>query len=240
MADIMTAEGLKSELQRYANAEDAAFLQRFFKTGEGQYGAGDQFIGVRVPDTRKACKSAGKMPLSEVEELLKSDVHEHRLAAVILLADQFKSVASSGQEDIYRLYLKALDRGYINNWDIVDTSAGFIVGEYLWERSRESLLELARHQDVWHRRVAVLASFQFIKKGDASTTLELAKVLLHDSHDLIQKAVGWMLREVGKRVSRELLITFLEEHHKDMPRTMLRYAIEHLEPSQRAHFMERV
>jgi 3-methyladenine DNA glycosylase AlkD len=240
MADIMTAEGLKSELQRYANAEDAAFLQRFFKTGEGQYGAGDQFIGVRVPDTRKACKSAGKMPLSEVEELLKSDVHEHRLAAVILLADQFKSVASSGQEDIYRLYLKALDRGYINNWDIVDTSAEFIVGEYLWERSRESLLELARHQDVWHRRVAVLASFQFIKKGDASTTLELAKVLLHDSHDLIQKAVGWMLREVGKRVSRELLITFLEEHHKDMPRTMLRYAIEHLEPSQRAHFMERV
>ena len=240
MADIMTAEGLKSELQRYANAEDAVFLQRFFKTGEGQYGAGDQFIGVRVPDTRKACKSAGKMPLSEVEELLKSDVHEHRLAAVILLADQFKSVASSGQEDIYRLYLKALERGYINNWDIVDTSAEFIVGEYLWERPRESLLELARHQDVWHRRVAVLASFQFIKKGDASTTLELAKVLLHDSHDLIQKAVGWMLREVGKRVSRELLITFLEEHHKDMPRTMLRYAIEHLEPSQRAHFMERV
>jgi 3-methyladenine DNA glycosylase AlkD len=240
MADIMTAEGLKSELQRYANAEDAVFLQRFFKTGEGQYGAGDQFIGVRVPDTRKACKNAGKMPLSEVEELLKSDVHEHRLAAVILLADQFKSVASSGQEDIYRLYLKALDRGYINNWDIVDTSAEFIVGEYLWERPRESLLELARHQDVWHRRVAVLASFQFIKKGDASTTLELAKVLLHDSHDLIQKAVGWMLREVGKRVSRELLVTFLEEHHKDMPRTMLRYAIEHLEPSQRAHFMERV
>lgn len=239
MADIMTAEGLKKELQRYANTDDAIFLQRFFKTGEGQYGAGDQFIGIRVPDTRKVCKSAVSMPLTEVEKLLASVAHEHRLAAVILLASQFQKAEPHEQDDIYNLYLLALDKGYVNNWDIVDTSAEFIVGEYLWRRPRDSLFELGRHEDVWHRRVAVLATFQFIKKGDPSTTLELAEQLLHDPHDLIQKAVGWMLREVGKRIDRQLLLTFLEKHHKTMPRTMLRYAIEHLEADQKAHFMNR-
>jgi len=235
----VTAEDVKTALQTYANPEDAAMVQRYFKTGEGQYGAGDVFIGVRVPDTRKVCKTFKNLPLSEVELLLASEIHEHRLAAVILLANAYARADHAAQRSIYECYLAAVYDGQVNNWDLVDASAEFIIGPYLFDRPRDLLFDLAKSDAVWQRRVAVMSSFHFIKQGDASTTLRLAEVLLHDSHDLIQKAVGWMLREIGKRCDRALLLGFLEAHAAVMPRTMLRYAVEHLSPEQKADFMSR-
>lgn len=234
----MTAEELKTALGKHAKTEDAAFLGRFFKTGEGEYGAGDVFIGVRVPDTRKVCRDFIALPLAEVGKLLKSPVHEHRLAAVILLSDQFKKADATGQKAVFDAYLSAVYKGYVNNWDIVDSSAEFIVGEYLQDKPRGLLFELAASSDLWQRRVAVLSSFAFIKKGDASTTLKLAGLLLHDEHDLIQKAVGWMLREIGKRCDEALLLKFLDAHAAEMPRTMLRYAVERLHPAQKKNYMD--
>jgi 3-methyladenine DNA glycosylase AlkD len=234
----MTAEDVKTALGKYAKTDDAAFLGRFFKTGEGQYGAGDVFVGIRVPDTRRVCRTFMELPLEEVEKLLRSQIHEHRLAAVILLCDQFKKADGNGRKAIYDAYLTAVYDGYVNNWDIVDTSAEFIIGEYLWDKPRGLLFELAGSSDLWQRRVAVLSSFAFIKRGDASTTFKLAGLLLHNDHDLIQKAVGWMLREIGKRCDEMLLVKFLDLHASEMPRTMLRYSIERLDPAQKKKYMD--
>jgi 3-methyladenine DNA glycosylase AlkD len=233
----MTAEDVKAALNEYAEAGDAALLGRFFKIGEGQYGAGDVFIGVRVPDTRKVCKAFAALPLAETSKLLRSPVHEHRLAAVILMGNQFAGAGKAQKKEIYEAYLQAVYDGFVNNWDIVDTSAEFIIGEYLWDKPRGLLFELAASPDIWQRRVAVLSSFGFIKKGDASTTLKLAGLLLHDTHDLVQKAVGWMLRETGKRVDEGLLLKFLDTYAAEMPRTMLRYSIERLAPAERKKYM---
>lgn len=232
---MMSAQEVISALQAHANAKDAVFLQRFFKTAEGQYGADDVFIGVRVPATRAVCKRFKDLPLGEIEKLLASDIHECRVAAVIMLVSQF----ARAPKEIYDIYLKNVYAGRINNWDIVDISAEFIIGEYLKDKPRDILFELAKSKSVWQRRVAMLSAFQFVKSGDASTTLALAEILLHDSHDLIQKAVGWMLREIGKRCDEALLVGFLEMHFTEMPRTMLRYAIERLSSEQKAHFMQR-
>lgn len=233
----MTAEDVKAALQAYAKPESVAVLGRFFKTGEGQYGAGDIFIGVRVPDTRLVCKKYKNLPLREVEELLKSPVHEHRLAAVILLSNQFTAADETGKKAIFDAYLQAMYDGHINNWDIVDTSAGYVIGRYLWDKPRRLLFTLARSKDLWQRRIAILSTFEFIMRGDASTTLEIAEILLHDDHDLIQKAVGWMLREVGKRCSEDLLLGFLDAHAATMPRTMLRYSVERLRPGLKRKYM---
>lgn len=234
----MTAKEVEAALQAHADAKDAVFLQRYFKTGEGEYGAGDTFIGIRVPAIRAVCKKFKNLSLIEIEELLGSHVHEYRVAAVILLANQFAGASNDTQKDIFDTYVKNVYSGRINNWDIVDISAEFIMGEYLKDKPRDILFELAKSDSIWQRRVAILSAFQFVKAGDATTTLALAEVLFHDSHDLIQKAVGWMLREVGKRCDETLLITFLEKHAKEMPRTMLRYAIERLSPTQKTHFMQ--
>jgi 3-methyladenine DNA glycosylase AlkD len=236
---MVTAKDIQKALEAHADAEDAVFLQRFFKTNEGQYGASDVFIGIRVPETRKVCAIFKDVSLGEVKKLLGSPIHECRLAAVILLTDKYKKADLREREQIFQFYLEALDEGRINNWDIVDSSAEFIVGEHLLSRPKELLFTLAKSDDVWHRRVAVLASFQFIKNGDPKVTLELAEMLLGDTHDLIQKAVGWMLREVGKRIDRRPLLSFLDKHAKIMPRTMLRYAIEHLPPDQRKKYMQK-
>jgi 3-methyladenine DNA glycosylase AlkD len=233
----MTADDFKTALNEYAKTDDITLLGRFFKTDDGQYGAGDIFIGARVPDTRKVCKAFVELPLPEVERLLQSPIHEHRLAAVILLGDKYKKAASNERKEIYDLYLAAVYAGQVNNWDIVDTSAEFIIGDYLFDKPRGLLFELAASTNLWQRRVAVLSSFAFIKKGDASTTLKLAGLLLHDKQDLIQKAVGWMLREIGKRCDEALLLKFLDVHAAEMPRTMLRYAIERLTPAQKKKYM---
>lgn len=233
----MTAQAFKDELAKYGSAEGAAFLQHFFKTAEGQYGEGDVFMGARVPQIRMVCKRFRDMPLGEVTKLLASPLHEHRLAAVILLASQYAKADEPAREKIYNVYLRAVHEGRVNNWDIVDSSAALIVGAHLRDRPRDMLEQLARSKQLWERRVAVISTFEFLKHGDPVTTLIIAEILLHDQQDLIQKAVGWMLREMGKRVDRAILLQFLDKYAYDMPRTTLRYSIEHLPAAQRAYYL---
>ncbi|OGL31300.1 DNA alkylation repair protein [Candidatus Saccharibacteria bacterium RIFCSPHIGHO2_12_FULL_41_12] len=230
----MTAEDFELAIQKYASDSDASFLQRFFKTGEGEYGEGDVFIGARVPDTRKVCKVFKDLSLGEIQKLLDSPIHEHRLAAVILLVNQF----NKNKQKIFDLYLNNVYRNRVNNWDIVDSSAHQIVGGYLIDKPRDLLFDLASSDNLWQRRVAVLATFHFIKNGHAVTSIELAEKLLKDNHDLIHKAVGWMLREVGGRVDEAILIDFLDKHAHEMPRTMLRYSIEKLPEQTRQHYLK--
>jgi 3-methyladenine DNA glycosylase AlkD len=208
----------------------AAHLQRYFKTGPGEYGEGDVFLGVRVPAVRTVARRYRGMTESEIDVLLDSPVHEHRFAALDILVAQYRDDA----ERVVGQYLGAMQRGRVNNWDLVDSSAEYILGPWLFDRDRSLVFALAQSDDVWERRIAIITTFGFIRRGDASTTLELALLLIDDRHDLIHKAVGWMLREVGKRVDEALLAAFLEENAHRMPRTMLSYAIEHLEPAQRA------
>ncbi len=234
---MLNAVELQNELAKHASDADAIFLQRFFKTGKGQYGEGDQFIGVRVPMTRKVCKQFKDLPLPEVQKLLDSPIHEHRLAGVILLATTYSKASKETQEQIYDMYLRNVYKRRINNWDLVDVTAEHVVGAHEYKTDRKILFELARSPDIWQKRVAIMSAFYFIKRGDASTTLQLAEILLNDTHDLIQKAVGWQLREVGKRVDRQSLLNFLNKHAATMPRTTLRYAIEHLNKSTRQYYM---
>jgi 3-methyladenine DNA glycosylase AlkD len=243
--DAQTAVAVKQALAAVASPDDARFLQRFFKTGEGQYGRGDIFIGVRVPQTRAVVKGFVTLPVAEVELLLDSAIHEHRLAGLLILCSQFAKASSpSGRDnavrhDIADCYLKAVRRGRVNNWDLVDSSAELLLGEYLVDRPRLPLFELARSESLWERRVGMLSTFAFLKHGDASTTLQIADLLLDDREDLINKAVGWMLREVGKRVDRELLLAFLDTNAARMSRTALSYATEHLDPELRADYRAR-
>ncbi|MCU1640634.1 MAG: hypothetical protein JWN03_909 [Nocardia sp.] len=238
----LTAAAVQAELLKVADAADAVHLQRFFKTGPGEYGAGDVFIGVRVPKTRAVVKPFAGLPLSEIDVLLDSAVHEHRLAGLVILnGEMARAMRKRGadiarQQRIVELYLAAVRRGRVNNWDLVDASAEFIVGPWLLERPRELLFELAEQESLWQRRVALLSSFAFIKAGEAGTTIELCERLLADQRDLIQKAVGWMLREIGKRVDRAILTGFLDAHAAAMGRTALSYATEHLLADQRAHY----
>jgi 3-methyladenine DNA glycosylase AlkD len=231
---VTTASDVREALAEHADPHDADHLQRFFKTGPGQYGEGDVFIGIRVPATRSVVKHFRELPLDEVDLLLDDPVHEHRLAAVLILVAQYPK----DPDAVFGTYLAAVGRGRVNNWDLVDASAEHIVGPHvrLGRVSRTLLDELAGSPDLWERRVAVLATFDFLKHGDAGPTVRLAEGLLTDRHDLIHKAVGWMLREAGKRVSREVLTGFLDVHAAAMPRTMLSYATEHLEPEERVRY----
>ena len=235
-----TARELEDALAAAADADQARELQRFFKTGKGQYGAGDTFIGVRVPEVRRIAKDFADLSPADLNDLLDSPVHEHRFAALAVLVAQFRAASAAGDEGererLVGFYLSAMRRGRINNWDLVDSSAEFILGEYLYDRPRDQLLRLAKSGIVWQRRIAMLSTFAFIKHGDASTTLEVAELLLDDQHDLIQKAVGWMLREVGKRVDRDLLVGFLTANAKRMSRVTLSYATEHFEHSERVYY----
>lgn len=223
---------MRAALAEVADPVDAVHLQRFFKTGPGEYGEGDVFLGVRVPATRAIVKRFRGLPFDEIDALLDSPVHEHRLAGLLLLVDRRRRDPEAAVER----YLAAVRRGRVDNWDLVDSSSEFVLGEWLYDRDRSMLLGMAASPVLWERRVAVLATFAFIKRGDPSTTLDLAARLLDDRHDLMHKAVGWMLREVGKRVSVDVLREFLEEHAARMPRTMLSYATEHLTPDERARY----
>lgn len=234
LLQVATAEDVRAALAASADPEDAVFLQRFFKTGPGEYGEGDVFLGVRVPATRSVVKRFRGLDLGDIEDLLDDPVHEHRLAAVLLLVAAYPR----DPEGVYVAYLAAVARGRVNNWDLVDASAEHIVGPHVrLGRAPAGLLDrLAASPDLWERRVAVLATFDAIKHGDVEPTLRLAERLLGDPHDLIHKAVGWMLREAGKRVSREALTGFLDAHAAAMPRTMLSYATEKLSPEERAAY----
>ena len=235
-----TARELNDALAALADADQARELQRFFKTGKGQYGAGDRFLGVRVPEVRRIAKDFADLSPADLNDLLDSPLHELRFAALAVMVGQFQAASRAGDEGererLVEFYLSAMRRGRINNWDLVDSSAEYILGEYLYDRPRDQLLRLARSGIVWQRRIAVLSTFAFIKHGDASTTLEVAEALLDDQHDLIQKAVGWMLREVGKRVDRDLLVGFLTANAKRMSRVTLSYATEHFEHSERVYY----
>jgi 3-methyladenine DNA glycosylase AlkD len=237
---MSTARELEDALAALADAGQARELQRFFKTGKGQYGAGDTFIGVRVPEVRRVAKGFADLSPADLNDLLDSPVHEHRFAALAVLVAQFQTASKAGDEGererLVGFYLSAMRRGRINNWDLVDSSAEFILGEYLYDKPRDQLARLAKSGVVWQRRIAMLSTFAFIKHGDASTTLEVAGLLLDDQHDLIQKAVGWMLREVGKRVDRDLLTGFLTDNAKRMSRVTLSYATEHFEQSERVYY----
>lgn len=226
-------------LARHADAAAAERLQRFFKTAPGEYGEGDVFIGVRVPANRAVCRRHADLPVPELQRLLDSEVHEHRLAAAIVMADRCRRTRTptGDKQQLLQLYLRNLDDGRLNSWDLVDVSAEHVIGRQLRDGDRGLVYRLAASGDVWHRRAAVLATFAFIKDHDASTTIALAGLLLDDPHPLIHTATGWMLREVGKRCGERLLTDFLDEHAADMPRTMLRYATERLDRGQRTAYL---
>jgi 3-methyladenine DNA glycosylase AlkD len=191
------------------------------------------FIGIRVPAIRKVCKEYKNLPLNEVKELIESPIHEHRMAGLIILTLQYKK---GDQKTIYKLYIDELAKGNINNWDLVDVTCRAIVGEYLRD-NRDKLYELAKSKNLWERRTAIISTFTYIKSGDASTSLDLAELLLKDKQDLMNKAVGWTLREIGKQIDQQILLDFLDKHAKEMPRVTLRYAIEHLPESLRRSYL---
>lgn len=234
-----TAGKVKAELDALGNPEKAVHLSRFFKTGPGEYGEGDRFIGIQVPEQRRIAKRYGNIPLEEIGRLMASSIHEHRLTGLLILVEQFtKSQEASYRREIVDFYLSRLGR--VNNWDLVDLSAPNILGEHLVRHPEERamLSAMARSTNLWERRVAVLATWPMIKQGRFDELMALAEALLTDTHDLMHKAVGWMLREAGK-VDLAVLEGFLKKHASVMPRTMLRYAIKRLEPARRRHFMGR-
>jgi len=230
----MTAANVIQDLDALANPTDASFLQRFFKTGEGEYGAGDMFLGIRVPVVRKVAAAHPLLHLTEIEKLLESPVHEHRLCGVIIMVERTKRASEDEKRALYELYLRRTDR--LNNWDIIDASCRDVVGGYLSDKSRKPLYNLAQSADLWERRIAIVSTWQFIRSGDLKDTFKIAEILLDDRRDLIHKATGWMLREAGKK-DEAALKEFLDKHAATMPRTMLRYSLEKLHPEERAYYM---
>ena len=232
---ISTAAAAIQALKTLGTAERAASNAWFFKTGPGGYAEGDKFLGVTVPQTRKVLSEC-ELPVAEQLKLLKSAWHEARLLAVLHLSRSYKKADEAQKKVIYEMYLAHAE--YVNNWDLVDSSAGYIVGPYLQERSRSPLLRLAKSKSLWERRIAVLATFHYIKLGETDDIVRLAKLLLNDKEDLMHKAVGWMLREMGRRGNMPALLALLDEHANQMPRTMLRYAIEKLPEAKRQHYLK--
>jgi 3-methyladenine DNA glycosylase AlkD len=230
----MVAQEIRNRLEKHSNKEKAVVLQRFFKTGRGEYGEGDIFLGIMVPRLRKLTREFGDVPLSEILLLLKSSIHEERLLALMMLVRAFSTGDETRKMQIFDLYLK--NTKFINSWDLVDLTAPNIVGTYLTDKSRRPLYDLATSTYLWNRRIAILATFQFIKQQDFNDTMKLSKILLTDEHDLIHKAVGWMLREIGKR-SLSTEERFLKQHYNKMPRTMLRYAIERFPETKRKKYL---
>jgi 3-methyladenine DNA glycosylase AlkD len=230
----MKGEEVVSYLEGLSDPVIAKNSQRFFKTAKGEYGYGDIFLGIRVPVIRETVKKYKELKLSEVTKLLKSKYHEIRLFALLVLVYKFKNENVEGQEKIYNLYIK--HRKYINNWDLVDSSAPYIVGAWLCNRDKTILYELAVSNRLWDRRISILATSFFISKDHFNDTLKISSILLNDNEDLIHKAVGWMLREVGKK-NRLVEEKYLRSRYKKMPRTMLRYAIEKFEPERRREYL---
>ena len=236
----LSAAGAKSALAAFASPRRAIDLARFFQTAPGQYGEGDKFIGCTVPQSREVAKQFKDLPAADIFDLAQSEIHEHRLCALHILVGQFKKAKTAGTRDeLFDLWMRLLDDGKINNWDLIDTSAPYL-GQWWFDRAdaSDALAELASHAGLWHRRAAVLFTFWFIRAGRYDVTLRLCEQLLGDKHDLIHKATGWMLREVGNR-NVEVLRDFLREHAAVMPRTMLRYAIEKLDPAERGEWMSK-
>lgn len=230
---ISTLDALQHEIRRQASPAKARASAWFFKTGPGEYGEGDIFVGLTVPEMRTLAQRAAALPLRDVRMLLRSAIHEHRLIALEMLVMRFERASAPERETLVAFYLK--HTACINNWDLVDASAPYILGEHLLNRPKTILKQLARSPSLWERRIAIVSTLAFIRNGDMTPTLAIATQLLTDEHDLIHKAVGWMLREVGKR-DEPTLRTFLDRHAARMPRTMLRYAIERFPEKIRLHY----
>ena len=231
----MDARTIQSKLKGLANKKNSEVAQRFFKTGPGEYGEGDIFLGIRVPVLRELAKEYQTITVKEAEHLLKSPIHEERLLALFILIRIYSKAEEIIKKAIYELYLK--NTKFINNWDLVDSSAEYIVGDFLLDKGKNPLYQLARSKNLWERRISIMSTFCFIKRRQYSETLKVAKTLLNDKEDLIHKAVGWMLREVGKR-NLSLEEEFLKEHYKEMPHTMLRYAIEKFPETKRQGYLK--
>lgn len=232
----MTAENIKDKLLSLGNAEKSAKSQYFFKTGKGQYGEGDVFIGTTVPENRAVAKEHKSISFSELAKLLNDEIHECRLCALLILVEQFKTKDNDKRKQVYDFYLTQTHG--INNWDLVDLSCHFIVGQWLLDKDRDVLDKLADSADLWEQRIAIVSTMAFVRNNDFSDTLKLTEKLMSHEHDLIHKACGWLLREVGKR-DEKVLTDFLDVHSKQMPRTMLRYSIERLTKEQKAHYMKK-
>lgn len=234
-----TFKNLAAAIKKLGNPEKAKLSQRFFKTGPGQYGEGDLFLGLTVPEQRQVIKAFLDLPLPDLSQALHSKYHEFRLTALLILNHQYAKAAQAQDsklcQELYDFYLKHSTR--INNWDLVDASARNVVGEYLYTRPRKILYKLAVSKNLWERRIAIISTFAFIKKNDFADTLKISEILFQDKEDLMHKAVGWMLREVGK-MDRKTLDQFLRTHYQSMPRTALRYAIEHYPESVRQKFLK--
>ena len=226
---------LRKELKQEANKEQAIILQRFFKTGKGEYGEGDKFYGIKVPVQRKIAKKHRDISLKEIQGLLNSPVHEERLVSLFILVDQYTKGDDKTKEKLFRFYLKNTKK--INNWDLVDLSAPKIVGAHLLNRDKGILFKLAVSSNLWEKRISILSTYTFIRNQNFDTTFRIAEILLNDDHDLIHKGVGWMLRETGNQNLKEEEI-FLKKHYKHMPRTMLRYAIEKFPEKRRKAYLQ--
>lgn len=234
----MKIENIKNDLLDLASKEKSEFFPRFFKTGKGEYGEGDQFIGVTVPNIRKIAKGYKDIQLEEISKLLNDPVHEYRLCALLILCDKYSKAQNEiNRKEIYEFYLAHTEG--VNNWDLVDASSHYIVGKYLSDKNdRQILYKLAQSESLWEQRISVISTFIFIKNKDFKDIINLSEIFLTHKHDLMHKAVGWMLREVGKQ-DKKTLTDFLDLYYKIMPRTMLRYSIEKLSQEEKAHYMKK-
>lgn len=226
---------LREEIKSASNPGKAKFLQRFFKTGKGEYAEGDVFLGIVVPVQRQIAKKYTELSFEDLEKLITSKYHEERLIALLILVERFKKASEDEKDKIIKFYLK--NRKGINNWDLVDLSAPKIFGEYLLNKDRKILFRFAKSKDLWEKRIAVLSTFTFIKNNDFNDALKIYEILVYDKHDLIHKAVGWMLRELGK-IDLKTEEKFLKKYYKTMPRTMLRYAIEKFPEKKRKAYLK--
>lgn len=233
----MKANNIVEELVKLGDPLRAQQLLRFFKTGPGEYGEGDIFLGITNPQQRALIKKYRTIPISEVSKLLKNKYHECRLTALLILVDKYKRASDDEKKTIFDIYIS--NTKYINNWDLVDLSAGYIAGDWLFKRDKSILFDLAKSDDLWERRIGMMSCFYFIMQGESKDAFEIIEILKYDKHDLIQKAVGWMLREIGKRCSRQELESWLikDGQYKKLPRTMLRYSIEHFDDKKRKQYL---
>ncbi len=229
-------ELIKKELKEYSNKEKAKILQKFFKTGKGEYGEGDIFLGVNVPDQRKIAKKFIGLPLMKISLLLKSKIHEERLTGALILVQKYEKANEDEKANIVNFYLK--NSKCFNNWDLVDLSAPKILGKFLINKEKKIIYSLSKSENIWEKRIAIVSTYSLIKENKFEDTLEISKILLQDAQDLIQKAVGWMLREVGKRNIKELK-KFLEENKEKMSRTTLRYSIEKFNEKERKKYLSK-
>jgi len=239
IVDFMLSQ-LEQELKKQENPKKARLLQGFFKTGKGEYGEGDIFLGIVVPEQRKIAKKFSHLNLNDLQKLLETKIHEKRLITLLILLIQYKKAKKEKnekqKEEIFNFYLKNTKN--INNWDLVDLSCRDIIGNFLLDKNKSLLYTLAKSLSLWERRISVISTFEFIRYNQFDDSIKLAELLLHDKHDLIHKAVGWVLREVGKK-DKQVLLDFINQHYKIMPRTMLRYSLEKLSRNERDFYMRK-